>query len=116
MHKKIIHSHTHKNNEQLKSYVKEKFPKKQYVYKIRPRKPGEIFIGEILFAIFLIFMLIMLYLNYESNLKYQNENKPKTENKSEVDINIEVHNQKNFDSKTIINEVFEINELLFYKL
>jgi uncharacterized membrane protein len=93
--------------EQMHSYIHENFPKKRYKYTIRPRKPGEIFIGEILIALFIALMLIMIYLNYEANLKYQQEKKQE----KEIDIDVEINKESNM--KTDLTKFFIRNNNIF---
>lgn len=100
----------------MKNYIKENIPKKSYKYKIRPRRPGEIFIGEILFALFLIFMLVMLYLNYESNLKYQVEKNITKKEINEIDVNIEINTKHNTNINKDIDKYLNLkntNEFIF---
>ncbi|MEM4397303.1 MAG: hypothetical protein QW757_01605 [Candidatus Woesearchaeota archaeon] len=99
--------YTEHKREILKKYIKENFPKKKFVYKIRPRKPGEIFIGEILFALFLVFMLLMLIVNYYTTEKYKMENLNKEKNITEIEINVDIDNtQNNFKTQLPMQILF----------
>ena len=82
-----------RDRELTRKYIAEGFPRKQYIRKkrvyIRDRRDFEIFLHEIIVAIFIIFMMIMLFVNYVHNKNYVPEQIPEHEKRAEIDVDID---------------------------
>ncbi len=97
--------------EYTRNYVGENFPRKPFKkgIVIRKRRPFELFLPEILFALFIIFLLIMLAVNYTSNLNYVRQNKT-IEPEKEIDIGVNIREESNLYSINNPHESYFIAE------
>ena len=73
--------------EQTNNYVKETIPSKKYRYVLKERKGNEIYLSDILIALFIILMMLTLFINYLSNLSSMPVNET---GEKEVDVNINI--------------------------
>lgn len=75
--------------EQTNNYVKETIPVKKYRYILRERRGNEIYLSDILIALFIVLMMLTLFINYLSNLSSAPVNQT---SEKEVDVNINIKN------------------------